>query len=775
MRTLASTIALLVLTLVLAGCGSGNDDGCGSLSGGSGTSGTGTTSTCTSGSGTANTTPAAVKVSSTASSIVAGGTTGVTITAVVTNSAGTAVSGATVSFSASGGLLSASTATTNSSGQATTTLTPGTAASGASITITATAGSVSGTASVSVTSGGGTGGTSNNITLLTSSPQMASNNSAPVTITAIVQNTSNQIVPGVAVNFTASSGAIAPTQTTAGKAASVVAGTTDANGEAQATLTTPGNAANRTITVTAQAGSFSQTATVAVVGTTLTLSGPSSVVLNAPGSYTLTLLDSGGVGIANQAITLASSAGNTLPSSVTTTSPGGTATFSYTGVTSGTDTITATSEGTNATEQVTVSNQNFTITSPTGSGTSLVVGTTSQQIAVSWTASGTGQNGTVNFATTRGALSLTPAQITVTNGVEPPTGPVVTISSTTAGPATLSATAYNNSGAIVATADLNITFVAGTPTAISVQANPSTINIQGQSTITATVTDSYGNPVAGKSVAFTLTTDPTGGSISPASATTDAAGVATVTYTGGATSSPAGGVKITAQEQSTQISNYTDLTVGNQAASLKLGFSTIYNYDTAATQYGYPITVQVFDSSGNPVNGVSVSFTVTSIQYGMGQFAWDVNASPKQWDFQVAASGNTAGSTFGPQNCTPVTVQTYDGLIDPATPPAGSTLVNLQIPGDVAAPDANPVETAGAGTASMNLVYQKYYASWVTIVLTATATVEGSQNSSSLAFTLPVSQADDQNSAAPAWVSSPFGGYPGYKGNPQLTCWTQNE
>ncbi|MGH8322879.1 MAG: hypothetical protein ACRETD_03620, partial [Steroidobacteraceae bacterium] len=52
--------------------------------------------------------------------------------------------------------------------------------------------------------------TQETITLLTSQPQMPSDNSKPTTITAIVQGANNQLLPGVAVSFKATSGAIDP-------------------------------------------------------------------------------------------------------------------------------------------------------------------------------------------------------------------------------------------------------------------------------------------------------------------------------------------------------------------------------------------------------------------------------------------------------------------------------------------------------------------------------------------------------------------------------------
>ena len=90
------------------------------------------------------------------------------------------------------------------------------------------------------------------------------------------------------------------------------AGTTDANGQAQATLSTPGDNTNRNITVTASVGSTSSTIVIGVVGTKLSLTGPANLIQGSAGTYTIVLADSGGTGIAGQAVMLSFREGNTL-------------------------------------------------------------------------------------------------------------------------------------------------------------------------------------------------------------------------------------------------------------------------------------------------------------------------------------------------------------------------------------------------------------------------------------------------------------------------------
>ncbi len=91
-------------------------------------------------------------------------------------------------------------------------------------------------------------------------------------------------------------------------------------------------------------------------------------------------------------------------------------------------------------------------------------------------------------------------------------------------------------------AQLNLDFVADNPSQISVQAGPASVNVQGDSTITALVRDATNNLVEGATVAFQITADPTNGGLSAPTAVTNAQGMAQVVYTAGNSSSGANGV-----------------------------------------------------------------------------------------------------------------------------------------------------------------------------------------------------------------------------------------
>jgi Bacterial Ig-like domain (group 1) len=684
-------------------------------------------------------TVASLTVSTSVGSIPSDGSSSAAITVLAKDAKNNALSAIPVTLSASGGTLSGATTSTSANGTITAVLSGSGATAGSVITITATSGTVTGKATINVVA------TQQAITLLTSSPQLPSANTKSATITAIVQGSNNQLLAGVPVTFQASSGAIAAVQTTAGATANVPAGTTDANGTALATLTTPGNPTNRVITVTALAGSASATVTVTVSGTTLSVSGPTSLVQNAQGNYSVSLTDSGGNAISAQAVTLASSNNNTLTPATVTTSSTGTAPFALTAVNSGNDTITATWLGQSSTETVAVSNQNFSITAPAASTPplSIVVGQ-SQAVTISWAASGAPvQSGTVDLTTSRGTLSVPSAS--VSNGA---LSVPVTISSTTAGPAIISATALDGTGKTVATAQVVVDFIATVPHSVSVQASPSTVAIKGQSTLTATVIDLTGNPVQNTTVDFTLT-DSTGGSLSAPTAVTNAQGVASITYTASTGSSAPNGVIITATVPGTSpsITNTTTLTVGGQTVHLSFGTGNqIVEYST--TQYEMPYTVQAADASNNGISNVTVTFSLQDVSYAPGVMA--LNAL-KVWVPQY--------SVPSPNFCPgPTTVQEYNGVINPTPPPAGVTPVATQIPGAVATTDVGSAITGTGGSATVNLIYPKDHAYWVGVALTATATVAGTQNSATASFILPGVAADySVPTVSPPGATSPYG------------------
>jgi hypothetical protein len=587
-----------------------------------------------------------------------------------------------------------------------------------------------------------------------------------VTITAIVQNGSKAVVTNAPVTFSTSSGIIAPAATaTAGS----VAGVTDSNGEAQATLTTPGDFSNRTITVTATVGTVSATINVAVVGTKMTLTGPTSLILGASGTFSAALNDSGGAGIPNTTVTLNSANGNTLSAQSLTTDNTGHITFTVTAANSGNDTVTATALGLSATAALSVSSQKFSFTSP-ASATSVALNTP-QAVTLVWTNNGTPvANQQVSFSTTRG--TFTGGAVTTTATTDGTGTATVSLSSSTAGPALVTATAPQVS------AQLSLQFVATTPARVDVQASPASVVTSGQSTITAIVWDANNNLVQGQTVAFQLT-DKTGGSISVASAVTNAQGVAQTVYQATSASSAANGVTVTASVQGTAISNSVNLTVGGQSLFLSLGTGNLISIYTppgapagfVPTQFEMPWTVQALDASGNAVSGVTITFSIHSLPYSKvpppvnadGSTSGSYAAYFKGAWTPVAGSATSCNGITGLAYCQIITAICYNedvngsGILQSPTEDINGN--GKLDPGDVAAVTPGSGVSDASGSVAVNVIYPQDHAAWVQVLLTATATVQGTESAATATFVLPMlaKYINDTSNGTPPGYLSPYG------------------
>lgn len=745
MRKFFSIAALSAFMLSLAACGGNSFDGTGSSGGGGGSTTTGTVATLT--------------VGTTAVTIPSDGSATATIVAIAKNSDSATVSGASVTFSASGGAsITTTQGTTGSDGSATATLAAGTAAPGSTITVTATSGKVTGSVPIAVSDARKT------LLVLTSSPQLASDNSTPATISVIVKDANNNLLAGVPVLFQVSSGAIAPIQTAAGKAGSpaVVAGTTDANGLVQGIVTTPGDPSNRAITVNAAAGSATGTVTLNVSGSTLSLTGPNNLVLGNTSNCTVVLSDSSGHGVGNQTVTVTSAKNNTLSAASVVTDANGRATFSVKGTNGGTDTITAAALGLSQSISMAVSTQSFNITAP-ADGTNVALGA-NQPVTVTWTDNNLPlANKPVTFSTTRGTVSQTTAVNTDANGQAS-----VTASSTSSGPAIIQATASG------VTATLNLNYVAQNPSQVSFQAAPAAVAVQGQSTLTAQVRDANNNLVQGATVNFNITTDPTNGSLSAASAQTDAQGRAQVTYTAGNSSSGANGVSISAAVTGAPTAT-AQLTVGGQAVFLTFGTGATVDDTKGVSIYQVTYTVIATDSHGAAVANAPITASVLPLAYGKG--IWGCVGAATVQTLQASTATTDTFAYKNQKMCVNEDTD-YTGNIaslDPSAPGTCTNLLNnstitahqkdyncsgILEPGNAAAVSPSSGMTDANGRLDLVITYNRDHANWLKVKLVASTTVQGTESSANTSIDLIGTVGDFGNKACGVAVPgqiSPYG------------------
>jgi len=234
------------------------------------------------------------------------------------------------------------------------------------------------------------------------------------------------------------------------------------------------------------------------------------------------------------------------------------------------------------------------------------------------------------------------------------------------------------------------------------------------------VRDPQNNLVAGQTVNFQLT-DITGGSLSVASAVTDAQGRAQTVYTATGTPSSSNGVQVAATVQGTAVTGSTTLTVGGQTVFLSLGTGVTMTENANKTQFIMPWVVQAVDSAGNAVNNINITLTLHSTYYNKG--TWVAGSSAWVWTPTIAAPG-----------CANEDVD-LNGVLIPAEDTNGNVKLD---PGDVALTNPGAVTTGTDGSATFDVQYPEDHGLWVTVRLTASATVQGTQTSTSATFQLPM-------------------------------------
>jgi hypothetical protein len=591
-------------------------------------------------------------------------------------------------------------------------------------------------------SGGSSGGGSSTpavaaISLGTSAVTVKSDNSDIATITATALDSSNAVIAGATISFSATGGVI-----------SASSANTDAGGQAVIKFSSGTlDQSNQVVTITATASGKTAQIPVQIVGSTLTLT---STTVNLPSdrsaTATLTVLakNAGGGPVRNVPVILSlTGAGKVVLSATTGTTDlagklrdaaGNEVTVS--GTLAGTATVTAQGMGTTSSLNYTVTGPAvgiFSITSPTADPASC---STASTIDVEVTVPNEITTPNVNFATTLGVWDGTSAVKTV--AVNPATKKAkATLSSVLAGFATVQA--YDP--LVPATTDsMGVAFYAPAAAAaqISLQSGVSVLGlstggISKTTTLTANVRTALGAPVGNAPVAFSIV-NPTGGgeSILPVVAYTDAAGRATATFTSGSVSSGATGVKINAQVVGTAVTApQISIVIGGTAGSVVIGMGSKITV-LSTTTYSLPMSVLVADSSGSAVPGAVVSLKLWPAQFSSGVWYNSLAndpANPTKVLYKPYVTG-----TFDNDDLNEDTIKDAAEKSDPdgALRPPNSAA------GDLPA----TVTTDANGVANFNLVYLKGSAIWIRDRIRASTLVLGTETTSSITFALPAERTE---------------------------------
>lgn len=566
--------------------------------------------------------------------------------------------------------------------------------------------------------------------LFGSSTQLASSGSDQIELTALVKDANNVLLEGVDVTFSANAGA--SLQLENGGSIAV----TGADGIARATLSTQNNQENRTIEITASTATFSQVLDVQVVGTQININGSSSAILNNPVPLTISLIDSDGNGIANQAVNLSASNGQ-LSNTSPVTSAEGQITVNYTGDVSGSDTVIANALNSQSEFSIIVQEDDFSFVGGATDDEAVEVNLdTATELTVQWLKNGSAfANGTVTLTTSRG-------QVAVDTAITDSAGNVsYSIQSDNAGFASITATGVDASGNEVSARTL-VEFVATVADSIIVDGTPDSVAPSGQtSTITSVVRDPNGNLVKGKVINF-LVDDVSGGTISPNQATTDRSGIASTVYTSNAVSSFEA-VKVYATVADTPtVTSFTSLTVGDRAFDISIGTGRLIEAPEQSS-YSKEFSVFVTDPDSNPVPNALMTFSAPPVKFTDGgvyrKGSWSYDEDNDIW-LQVVTATCANEDVDG------------NGILD-----EGEDFNNdgQLTPGNVAIIPSTGT-TDDNGQALINILYAKQFGAWVDVDISVKAESAGSESSESQEFSLRVAAADlvDETSPPP---SSPYG------------------
>ncbi|WP_333608244.1 Ig-like domain-containing protein [Arsukibacterium sp.] len=625
----------------------------------------------------------------------------------------------------------AGTALTNAEGVAIIGILVGTKSGAGEITATfAPAGADAGSVSRAIGfSSAGDGGdqvdvTIGSLTLLANKLQLGSGATDKVELYAIVKDTRNVLLAGVPVAFSTSpAGAL-------GGELEIVNAVTAADGIASAVLKSQINPAVRSIVVNAQVGDRSEQLTVNVVGTSIDISAPGALVVGASRTVSILLRDFDGNALANQPLSISSALGNSLSATSLQTNSVGQAEVTYTATNSGVDTVSVSGLGLTQVATVNVSADEFSFVDSEVSQEVML--NTPSAVTVRWSKDGVAQaNQPVSFVVTRGIVfadEATPiaGQTDVMVNTDADGEATVFVQSASAGLVTISASAGEEEDLIGA--QLLLEYVANSVAAVEVQASPSQLGVNEQSSVRAVVRDANNNPVKNKTVSFVLSGS-AGGTLNPASGITNSQGIASTIYTATAATG-ANEVLITANVDGQ--SGSTTLSVGQRTLFFRFGTGNTVEVPSS-TIFRKAFSVIVTDASGNPVANQVLNVAVTPVnpqdtaapeanEWAYSKGIWVMVPNPEEFEF------------WAPQES--VRCQNEDanlnGVLDP-----GEDFNNdgSLTPGNVVSVPQQ-VTTDSSGVAEFKLTYPADFAAWTHVNISVSAFASGTENRSSRKYVL---------------------------------------
>lgn len=615
---------------------------------------------------------------------------------------------------------------------------PGTRAAALFLAVSLTLAACGGGGGAGAVGGGGSSATAASevasLEVLKSTPTINSEGRDSVTLTVVAKNATNGVLANQPVTLTT---------TDTGARLSATTARTDGSGTATFTLTSS-DPTNRTIRLDATSGPVGASASVDVVGTTLSINGPTAVVQGGTATYTIAVRNSAGAAVAGVPVKIESARANPVTPATATTDTNGQVVVAVVASSAQSDTVTVRASGASSSQELRVTPTAIALSTGANAAGEIEVGQPAT-VTVSLRDGGQPANGAlVALTATRGALSA--YQVTVSNGVA-----TATIFSPSAGLSSIQATAPDGT---IATA--NVEFVSRTPAKLSVQASPSVVgvNLAGAtqpqtSQIIAVVRDGNDNPVKGATVNFSAV-DPSNGSLSPPSAITDRSGIASVVFTPGPTATGNNAIRITGSVAGSSLPALTQvatLTAARRELSIAFGTGNeLIKVDELFNEVPYGVIVT--DSAGNPVPNVKVQASVAPVPgFAYAKGVWALNPVSNKWEQHRSANCRNEDANANLLR-DPGEDANGNGRLDPAPSDAGA----VYFVGGVATTDS-------AGSAALRVRYLRDRSAWVQVRLSVSATVvAGTEGFGSVDFWLPMRAEDVSNATvAPPGATSPFG------------------
>lgn len=648
---------------------------------------------------------ASITLQASAATIASSGLDGteVTLTAIVKDAGGNALSNETISFNATSGTVSNTNRLSNTSGQVVEKLSVKGDSSLRKITITASAGSAtSAPITVDVVNAVPT------LTLTTDSGTLASAGTAgnEVTVTALVRDANNSVMPNVIVDLKTDSGSL-----------SLTTRTTNAQGIVTEKLGTGGDSTSRAIKVTATVpGATAATAIVNVVGNKLTINAAPTINVGSTADVTVKLVDSAGNALVGKPVTYTSNA-NTLSvkgGGSAVTNAGGQLVLSYAASGGSADVISVKSMGELASTSIAINSSTFAVKVLDGAGN---VQTTASIGGCQLVAVTNAPGSSVTISSSRGTVYGDAACSSALSGSLPLSGGAASafVNATSPGVATITA----NAGGQTTQTDLEFTAPVTALTTISVQADPAVVGVNTagstsqQATLRAIVRDgtAQNNLVKGATVAFSIVSDPSGGSLTqPAVVTTGADGTATTSFIAGTSATALNGVQIQAKlVGGSGPSAIARLTVSQKSLFISAGTGNTVGVPSSAT-YQMDYAVIVTDAAGNAVPGIKLTASVLPVAYFKGVLQYTAPTGPWEPATRTQCSNEDVNN---------------NGILDPGEDTNTNGTLEPGIPVTV----TPSVTTDASGRAMVSLIYPRDRVYWLDVNLTIRGQATGTESS----------------------------------------------